>query len=165
MSVINAFKRDMRTEFNMKDLDELSTILGIEVIRDREAGTITLLQHRYMIEILTRFGMLDVKDRRQHKLPMDPTLKLSLSHCPTTQEERDKADEFPYREVVGSVMYLMCSTRPDIAYAVGQLSKFMNNWGEAHIKAAKDLLLYIKSTSERGITYHRGPLTLSYWLL
>ena len=163
MSVINSFKSDMRAKFNMKDLKELSTILGIEVIRDREAGTITLLQHRYMIEILTRFGMLDVKDRRQHKLPMDPTLKLSLSHCPTTQEERDKADEFPYREVVGSVMYLMCSTRPDIAYAVGQLSKFMNNWGAAHIKAAKDLLLYIKSTSERGITYHRGPLTLTVY--
>ena len=84
-----------------------------------------------MIEILTRFRI------RQHKLPMDPTLKLSLSHCPTTQEERDKADEFPYREVVGSVMYLMCSTRPDIAYAVGQLSKFMNNWAKLILKLQK----------------------------
>ena len=54
----------------------------------------------------------------------------------------------------------MVSTRPDIAHSVGIISKFMQNWGEQHIQAAKNLLLYIRSTLHRGITYHRGSTTL-----
>jgi serine/threonine protein kinase len=65
-----------------------------------------------------------------------------------------------YREVEGSLMYLMVSTRPDIAFAVGQLAKFMSNWGLRQIEAAKDLLLYLNGTRTVGITYGNGPQTL-----
>jgi len=160
IDVINAFKRDMKSKFDMKDIGELRQILGMEVIRDWRKGTLTLLQTRYMQEMIAKFGMEAASDRRQHKLPLSPAKidKLSLSQCPTTQEEREEADRYPYREVVGSLMYLMISTRPDIAFAVNQLSKYMQNWGLLHIKAAKNLLLYIKATTDKGITYRRGAL-------
>ena len=63
------------------------------------------------------------------------------------------AEKFPYREIVGSLMYLMVSTRPDIAHAVGILSKYMNCHGSEHHAAASHLLRYIKGTKKLGITY------------
>ena len=91
---------------------------------------------------------------------MRPTLKLSIADCPSTQDERDEADAKPYRELIGSLMYLMISTRPDIDNAIIQLSRFMTNWGLAHWQAAIDLLIYVQSTSRLGITYHRGSANL-----
>jgi hypothetical protein len=159
---IKNFKDDMRKQFSMKDLGESKEVLGITITRDRTKGTITLAQERYILQVLTRFNITPT-DRRKHSLPMSPHTidKLSLADCPQTTEDREEADLFPYREVVGSLMYLMVSTRPDIAFAVGQLAKFMSNWGLRHIQAAKDLLLYLNGTTTVGITYGNGPQTLS----
>ena len=57
--------------------------------------------------------------------------------------------------------YLMISTRPDISFAVGQLAKFMSNWGAKHIKAAIDLFLYLNGSPLLGITYGNGHQNLS----
>jgi hypothetical protein len=74
----------------MKDIGPLKTILGIEVTRNSRAGTLTLTQHLYILDLIKRFGLQS--NRCKHNLPMRPNLKLSIADCPTTQDERDDAD-------------------------------------------------------------------------
>ncbi|XP_046145331.1 secreted RxLR effector protein 161-like [Osmia bicornis bicornis] len=73
--------------------------------------------------------------------------------CPTTEEERDRMNQVPYRSLIGSLMYLATSTRPDIAHAVSALSQFNDNPGEEHWKAAKRVLRYIKRTEKMEIVF------------
>ena len=58
--------------------------------------------------------------------------KLSKDHCPTSKKEKEAMKKVPYQSVVGSLMYAMVCTRPDLAYAVGVVSQFMSNLGETH---------------------------------
>jgi hypothetical protein len=153
---INTFKADMSSRFNMKDMGQLKNVLGMEV--ERTSKTLSLTQCIYTKDIAKRFGVHN--NRCKHKLPMRPNTKLSIADCPTTPEEREEADALPYRALIGSLMYLMISTRPDIACALIQLSRFLQNWGKAHWTAALDLLIYVQSTHNLGITYHSGPTKL-----
>jgi len=155
---ISQFKQDMRARFNMKDIGELKTILGIAVTR--KATTLTLTQNSYIQDLLTRFRPYITSEQSKHKLPMGPNIKLSISACPTTQQEREEADDLPYRALIGSLMYLMISTRPDIDCAVIQMSRFMSNWGVTHWQTALDILIYVQGTPQLGITYHEGPASL-----
>ena len=61
----------------------------------------------------------------------------------------------PYREAIGSLMYLMVSTRPDLAAAVGILSRFLNDPGEEHWKAVKRVFRYLKGTEGMGLVYRK----------
>ena len=67
--------------------------------------------------------------------PLDPSVKLSLLQSPGSPEEAEAMRLVPYREAVGSLMYLAIATWPDISYAVGVLSRFSTNPGPAHRKA------------------------------
>ncbi|XP_062073852.1 secreted RxLR effector protein 161-like [Humulus lupulus] len=84
-----------------------------------------------------------------------PACRLSLSteQCPVTDEERDYMSKVPYSTAVGSIMYSMVSTRPDLAYSICLLSKFMSNPGKAHWTAMKHVLRYMASTTELGFKY------------
>jgi hypothetical protein len=69
-----------------------------------------------------------------------------------------------YQQIVGSTIYLSNCTRPDIAYAVGQLARFMSKPAISHLKLCKQLLRYLKGIIEVGITYsnRRGELPQLY---
>ena len=151
LSAVNEFKSDMKSTYNMKDLGELKYSLGIQVYRNADKS-ITLNQSKYIDDVLRRFGLLNA---HSEPTPMIQGIKLSKSMCVKTEEQMLKAQQFPYREIVGSVMYLMISTRPDISYAVGQLAMYMNDHGPQHHAAALHLLRYIKGTRDLGITYRR----------
>ena len=90
-------------------------------------------------DILAKFNMSDC---RPVSTPMDPGLKLSPTDIPTKPEDKREASKFPYRDIIGSCMYLMTCTRPDIAYAVSQLSRFNDCHGQIHHTAVKHLLRY-----------------------
>eukprot|EP00253_Pinus_taeda_P016873 PITA_16873 len=66
------------------------------------------------------------------KVPIPIGVKLSAEKCPKTQEEEEDMSHVPYASAVGSLMYVMVYTRPDIAHAVGVLSKFMSKPGKEH---------------------------------
>jgi hypothetical protein len=133
----------------MKDLGELEYCLGIEIKRS-SSGQLTLFQGKYIDDIIKRFGL---EKAHTEPIPMQHNLKLSKSMSPTKPEDIEKSNKFSYREIVGSLMYLMISTRPDISYAVGQLAMFLNCYGREHHAAALHLLKYIKGTRDLGITY------------
>ena len=78
-------------------------------------------------------------------------LKLSKEHSPKTVEERDHMALVPYASAVGSLMYAMVCTRPDIAHAVGVVSRYMANPGKEHWEAVKWLLRYLRGTSSTSL--------------
>ncbi|KAL2243545.1 UNVERIFIED_CONTAM: Retrovirus-related Pol polyprotein from transposon TNT 1-94 [Sesamum indicum] len=88
-------------------------------------------------------------------VPLAAHFQLSKEQCPKTDSEKDKMKNIPYSNAIGSVMYLMVSTRPDIAYAVSCLSKYMSNPGTSHWDALKWLLRYLNGTKNLGITFSK----------
>ena len=105
-----------------------------------------------MNEILSRFSMLQCSGKSS---PLDTGLKLSRDMTPLSKEERDLMERTPYREAVGSLMYLMLCTRLDIAAAVQYVSRFANNPSSLHWSAVKRIFQYVSYTKSLGLTFSR----------
>eukprot|EP00253_Pinus_taeda_P003624 PITA_03624 len=122
----------MKEEFKMTDMGFMRYFLGIEV--DQNENGIFISQARYVNEVLGKFNM------QECKAAITPTVMgLKLS-----KEDRSKEfDPSLYKSIVGSLMYLT-STRPDIMFAVSLISRFMERPKEAHWKATKRILRYVK---------------------
>ena len=127
----------LHQQFNMDDRGELSWFLGIDFKRD--GNQCTMSQERYVEGILENFGMADCN-------PVSTPAEKDLQLQPASDEEHEQAKDYPYRQVVGSLIYLMTGTRPDIAWTVGKLSQHLEKPGPAHISAAKRLLRYLKGS-------------------
>ena len=138
---VGAFKEDMRRLFRMSDLGLLSYYLGIEV--KQSARSVTLGQSAYAKKLLVKAGM---ESCNPCSTPMEVRLKLSAKS--TTPE----VDSTMYRSLVGSLRYLV-HTRPDIAFAVGYVSRFMEKPRQEHLVAVKHLLRYIAGTVDFGLVY------------
>lgn len=92
--------------------------------------------------------------------PADPNSHLTISMSPTTESGTFAMRKIPYREAVGCLMYLTIVSRPDIAFAVGQESRYCENPGPAHWETVKRILAYISSTRKQGLFFSgsRQPL-------
>ncbi|KAL9261973.1 Retrovirus-related Pol polyprotein from transposon TNT 1-94-like protein [Drosera capensis] len=112
LSQVQELKKQLSTEFDMKDLGSAKKILGMKISRDRKCGKLYLSQKRYIKKVLERFGMSNAKPVNT---PLAVHFKLSASLSPKTKEEEAEI-------VVGSLMYAMVCTRPDIAQAVSVVS-------------------------------------------
>ena len=88
------------------------------------------------------------------KVPIPVGVRLSAEQCPKTQEEEDGMSHVPHASVVGSLMYAMVYTSPDIAHAVGVLSRFMSKLGKEHWTTVKQVFRYLRGTSDYGLCYH-----------
>lgn len=86
--------------------------------------------------------------------PMEPNFSFSKLDCPVSEEDKEAMSSVPYRELVGSLMYLMLSSRPDIAYPVGVLSRYVSNPGRKHWEGAKRVLKYLQGTKDYRLTFH-----------
>eukprot|EP00253_Pinus_taeda_P011958 PITA_11958 len=80
-----------------------------------------------------------------------------VAKCPKTQEEEEDMSHVPYASAIGSLMYAMVYTRPDIAHVVGVLSKFMSKPGKEHWRAVKRVFRYLCGTSDYGLCYQGRP--------
>jgi hypothetical protein len=147
---MNVIKAELRNKWSMKDLGPLESILGIRVIRNRQNRTLTMSQEKYVDNLLIKFKLSDVKSV---KTPLDPGCSLSKDMSPVTEEQKTLALKQPYRQVVGSLMYLMVCTRPDIAFAICQLSRYSSNHGSGHWSALMHVMRYVKGTKDLGITF------------
>jgi hypothetical protein len=137
-------KEFLKSMFSMKDLGEAEYILGIQIIRNADRMSIMLSQRSYMHTILRHFKM----ERCKPVLTlMEPGLR--LEPLPANAQPFN----VPYQPLIGSLMYLMLVTCPDIAFTVSQLSRFAGRPSEAHWKAGKHLLCYIQGTLSYGLTY------------
>ena len=148
---VNKVKVDLAKEFKMDDRGDVEYILGIQVIRDRDARTLEIKQTQYAKDVVKRFRMENSKCKL--KVPIHPKTKFSNDDCPSTQDDIEYMKKVPYRSAIGSLMYLATCTRPDISYAVSMCASFMHNPGKTHWDAVKNILAYINATQDRGITY------------
>ena len=133
-------KEKLMELYKMTDLGELESFLGVEISRDRSRRIIQLTQGGYIEKILSKFGMDKCKDV---KTPAETHLREESSQgCGTS---------IPFRQAVGSLMYLAIRTRPDISSAVGAVARHVENPTFADWKAVKRILRYIKGTASYGL--------------
>lgn len=136
--------------FEMKNLGQASSILGIRILRNEKLKTISIDQTHYVKEVLRRFNMTDCNIVSS---PLDPGMKISKDMCPRNDDERDKMKNIPYRAAIGSLLFVAITTRPDIAFAVNLLSRYCEDPGIGHWAAVKRILRYLKGTVELKLTY------------
>ena len=127
-SLINEFKACMKKKFEMSDLGLLHFFLGLEV-KQVEDG-VFVSQRKYAVDLLKKFNMLNCK---VVATPMNSNEKLQA------EDGTERADARRFRSLVGGLIYLT-HTRPDIAFAVGVISRFMHCPSKQHLGAAKRLL-------------------------
>ncbi|GJU75428.1 retrotransposon protein, putative, ty1-copia subclass [Tanacetum coccineum] len=142
--------------FAMKDLGEAAFILGIKIYRDRSKRLIGLCQNAYMDKILKRYKMDNSK--RGH-IPMQERLDLNKSQGAQTPNEVNRMKNVPYASAVGSIMYAVRCTRPDVAFAQNMTSRFQQNPGEPHWTAVKNILKYLRNTKDMFLVYGGNPST------
>jgi hypothetical protein len=143
--------------FKITMLGPISWLLGMEVNRNRKKGTLALSQTTYIDSLLRKFNMTDCKSV---SVPLDPTVQLTRDQCPTTAEDIQDMQGVPYRELTGGLIWLATATRPDLAFAVCVLSRFLDNPGRTHWNAAKRVLQYLKGTRDLALTYGSADSTL-----
>jgi hypothetical protein len=150
MQEINVLKRKLANSFAMKDLGAAKQILGMRITRDGKNCKLTLSQSEYIEKVLERFKMQDAKPV---STPLASHFKLTKEMCPKTQEEIYYMSKVPYSLEVGSLMYAMVCTRPDIAHAVGVVSRYMNDLGKEHWMVVKWILRYLRGTTSHAICF------------
>ena len=127
-------------------------VLGLGIDYDLERGVARLSQKAYVQSMIVKYNMSDCNPA---KTPA-ATERLIAAHAPLPKQEAADMKNIPYRNLVGTLMYAMVCTRPDIAFAVIQVAKFSNNPSKKHWTAAKRILRYLKGTQEYGLTYTRA---------
>ena len=148
--LIGKLKDRLFKSFDMKDLGPAKQMFGMRITRDRKAKKLWLSQEKYVERVLERFNM---KDAKSVSTPLANHFKLSRSLCPTTTDEKEKMASIPYSSAVGSLMYCMVCTRPDIAHAVSTVSRFLSNPGNEHWEAVKWIFKYLRGTSKLCLSF------------
>ena len=142
-TAIEQFLCQIKQKFEVK-ISDPTNFVGIEIQQEHD-GSLVLTQKAYIASILKRFCMEECK---QSSVPMQPNTNLELAKV---------ADEkYPYRELIGSLIFLARTTRIDIAFATSRMAQFCNNYSEQHWTEAKKILRYLKGTADLGIKYKRS---------
>ncbi|KAJ9545029.1 hypothetical protein OSB04_024736 [Centaurea solstitialis] len=136
--------------FQMKDLGEAAYILGIKIYRNRSKRLIGLSQSTYIDKILKKFRM---DESKKGFIPMQYGIVLSKTQCPVSSQDQDKMKSVPYASAIGSIMYAMLCTRPNVAYSVSVTSRYQQNPGEPHWVAVKNILKYLRRTKEMFLVF------------
>ncbi|RDX62553.1 hypothetical protein CR513_59101, partial [Mucuna pruriens] len=150
---ISPLKQYLFNHFETKDLGHLKYFLGIKVAQSKEG--IVISQRKYVLNILQETNMSNCMPIDN---PMDPNMKLMVKYGePYSDRER-------YRRLVGKLIYLTI-TRPDISFAVGVVSQFMQAPCVDHWAAVLCILRYIKKTPGQGLVYMRIRETPIYQVI
>src|SRR4051812_46243645 len=112
---VQKVKAQLKKKFDMKDLGEARKILGMEITRDRSTDALWLSQENYVLKVLERFNMTEA---RPVTTPLASHFRLSSGQCPQSPGEEEEMSQVPYASVVGSLVYAMVCTIPDLAFAV-----------------------------------------------
>ena len=155
IGVLTTIKSWLAKQFDMKDLGEASYILGIKLLRDRKNKTLALSQAVYIDKILARFSM---ENSKTGLLPFRHGITFSKDQSPKTSEEIERMRRVPYADAVGSLMYAMLCTRPDICFAVMMVSRYQFNPGPQYWTAVKHIIKYLKRTKNYMLVYSGDEL-------
>ena len=124
----------------MKDFGEASYVLGIQILRDRPSGIMRLSQQMSIKCILKMFNM---QLYSFDKTPIVKGDRFFKGQCPHNDIERDQIKAVPYSLVVAGLMYAQVCTRPNIAFVIGVLGRYLIDPRQCHWKATKKVLRYL----------------------
>ena len=148
INLVNALA--VNVEVSSKPADHF---VGLNIDRDRGNRKLYLSCPSFIEKLLAKFQMSQC-----HPLtvPADPHTRLSKAMAPQTPVERDRMQKVPFRMLVGSLMYIATTFRPDIAFAVNVVARFCQNPGNAHWQAAKRIARYLAGTCRHGLCFSGG---------
>jgi len=145
----NKFVESMKKRFTLKVIGKPESILGMKIVYDMKDKCLTLSHRQYIEQMLSGHNM-------GHTKPM-PTPEseelLGPEHCPTTDSERKDMQKFPYRQVVGELLHLANTSRPDLSHCVGVLARFLETPGKKHWEACKRAMRYLAGTKDVGLMF------------
>ncbi|GJT55272.1 retrovirus-related pol polyprotein from transposon TNT 1-94 [Tanacetum coccineum] len=136
----------LKKEFDMKELGEAKKILGIEIVRDRSHKILRVSQSGYVSKILNNFR---IDNGKSVKMPLGGHFKLSLKDCPVRDYDVERMSKVSYANAVER----MVCTRPDIAYEVSVVSRYLANPGKNYWEAVKWILKYLRGITNMGLVY------------
>jgi hypothetical protein len=142
--------KGISSKWQIKDLGNVRQILGLQVSRNRELKALRISQGPYVQDLITKLGL---DNARELSTPIADRESLGKA-----RKEEELADQTRYQELIGSLMWLSQRTRPDIQYAVNQLSQHCSEPVVRHWNAAIRIVRYLKGTLEYGITYQGGGI-------
>ena len=129
----------------------------MRIKRDRKRGILELSQESYIQKILQRFNM---QGGKSVSTPLPSYLKLSKDDSPKSDAKKIEMAKVPYLLAVGSLMYAMVATRPDIAFAVGVVNHYMADPGKKHWEVVKHILRYLKGTSSKCLRFGNSDASI-----
>ena len=141
------FRDNLRNHFNITQGGLLEWYLGVAFHRGKD-GSITLDQTVYLKQKIEEFKQYIGKDRRSSPIPADYQRLLE-----DAKYKEISTQNFPYRKIIGSLMYAMLGTRPDIACAVSVLSQFLDKPKDVHIMLVKHLLQYLAANIDHKLVW------------
>lgn len=145
---VKGVKDALSREFQIWDLGDASTFLGIHIQRNRPARAIYPSQKNYAKTVLERFGMAYCK---VNNAPLRPETRQIIMDAEVQNGDNHVTIDVPYWELVGSLMFLATTTRPDISFPVSYLARFMHCYTNIHWMPTKSILRYWAGTKSVGI--------------
>jgi len=143
---VQQVKKQVLSKFKGRDLGEVSTFIGIQITRDREAKSIKLSQSKAIAELVEKQGLGAAKGRAT---PLHHSQQLVKEGEPLEWEGKSN----PYAELIGCLLYLSNCTRPDISHAAGMLARFSSAPTVEHMQVAKGVVRYLAGTQQHGLVY------------
>ena len=139
------FHSALNTKFPTNNIGELTWYTGCAFNRNWELGTLEITQKAVVESMLNRFGVNSFSD-----IPATPGVEIG------PREEGELKGDWPYREAVGSLMWLSTMTRPDISNAVRAVARHSHNPTDRHWKAVLKIMAYLQGKRGMGLTFVRG---------
>ena len=141
---------EIKKHWEITDNGPIAWFLGFQIKQDRNTKTISINQHAYIDGLLEKFQLTNAKPV---STPMDPSAQYSVDQCPSTPNQTAQMGRVPYIEALGSILWPAVVSRPDIAYAVGILSQFVQNPALVHWDALKQVIIYLGTTKNHWLTF------------
>ncbi|KAK7601943.1 hypothetical protein V9T40_009384 [Parthenolecanium corni] len=131
----------------MKDLNNISSYLGIEINHDVKNNVMTLSQEKYIKSLATKYN---IKDSNLFDTPMETHLKLERA----TEPDFD----VKFRNLICALLYASASTRPDVTYSVNHSTRFQSSYDQTHYNYALRVLKYLYKTRKMKLTFYSSNL-------
>ena len=149
---IRTIKAQLNNEFEIKHLRAAKKMLGMEILRDRVERRLSLSLKGYIEKVLRRFNM---KNANLVTTPLASHFRLSSTLCPQSDEEVDYMSRVPYFSAMGSLMYVMVCSHPDLAYGVNAVNRYMEKPSKEHWKVFQWIMRYFSGSSSVCLQFGR----------
>src|SRR6266404_1438524 len=147
LEAVKRLKADLAKRYEMSDLGEIESYLGVRITRDRPNRCLQIDQAGYMCDVIDRFGMADANP---NKTPLPAGADVLLVKY---DGEASSSDVKHYQSLIGSLLYVQIGTCPDISFAVSRLAQYSANPSPQHLCLAQYVLSYLLGTMDACLCY------------